>query len=309
MSVNSGKDPDDLWGEEKEDSVWDLPEDSYKQTESKAINFHFNPKIMGIFIGAIALLIVIANVVPKLFDNKNNKVSQVANSASSTPSASPSNENSGSTNVDLYTQPKSLQSFIDNGLASVVTIFCDPYSGSGWAIDLSDDASSSVDDKYPTEIITNNHVIEGCETSGVYFKMSDSEATYPAYVYSYDRSNDLAILITSKYLPPLPTVTSENKPRVGNWVMAIGSPGAGNTTLEGSVTTGHITNFKDGFVITDTTINPGNSGGPLLNSAGQVIAVVTKKIVDAKINNIGFAQDVARLCDMLNNCTKKQILK
>jgi serine protease Do len=70
-----------------------------------------------------------------------------------------------------------------------------------------------------------------------------------------------------------------------------------------------VTNLKDGFIITDTTINPGNSGGPLLNSAGQVIGVVTAKIQSERVDRIGIVQDVKLLCEQLDGCTKKQILK
>jgi serine protease Do len=91
--------------------------------------------------------------------------------------------------------------------------------------------------------------------------------------------------------------------------MAVGSPGAGDTTLDGSITTGAVTNLKEGVVITDTTINPGNSGGPLLNAAGQVIAVVSAKIVDERVDSIGIARDVSLICEQLNGCTDKQLLK
>ena len=75
------------------------------------------------------------------------------------------------------------------------------------------------------------------------------------------------------------------------------------------MTTGAITNLKDGYIITDTTINPGNCGGPLLNSAGQVIGIVTAKIIQDRVDGIGLVQDVARICDQLDGCTTKTILK
>jgi serine protease Do len=202
-----------------------------------------------------------------------------------------------------------LQSFIDNSLASAVTIFCGNGSGSGWAIDLSDDPSTNRDDLYTTEIVTNNHVIEGCESSGVTISLMGDKVTYEAYVYTYDPGNDLAILITDKFIPPFVTLQPGYEPKVGQWVLAVGSPGAGGTTLDGSITTGAVTNLRDGIIITDTTINPGNSGGPLLNSAGQVVGVVTAKVIQDRVEGIGIVQDVKRICDQLDGCTKKQILK
>ena len=92
-------------------------------------------------------------------------------------------------------------------------------------------------------------------------------------------------------------------------MFAVGSPCAGSTTLDGSITIGSVTNLRDGFIITDTTINPGNSGGPLLNAAGQVVGVVTAKVNTAGVDGIGIVQDVKRICDQLDGCTKKQILK
>ncbi len=190
-----------------------------------------------------------------------------------------------------------------------MTVFCGNSGGSGWTVDLSDDPSSSKDDAYPTEIVTNHHVISDCENGFAEIKPIGSQETYRAIVYSFDRADDLAILITDKYLPPLPTVTPENEPKVGHWVMAVGSPGKDNLNLEGSVTNGNISNFRENAIVTDTTLNPGNSGGPLVNSAGQVVAVVSWKIFDVAFENVSFAQRVGLLCEQLSGCTKKQILK
>lgn len=196
-----------------------------------------------------------------------------------------------------------------NILASSVTVFCGDGGGSGWAIDLSDDFSSSKDDSYPTEIITNHHVIADCLNDVVEIKPIGSQQTYQAIVYSSDRNEDLAILITDKYLPPLPTVTPANEPKVGHWVMAVGSPGKEEINLEGSVTNGNISNFRENAIVTDTTLNPGNSGGPLVNSAGQVIAVVSWKIFDVAFDNVSFAQRIGLICEQLKGCTKKSILQ
>lgn len=292
---------DDLWGDNEKKISWDdnSSNDFLGERKSLNLNFKFNPKIAGIVAGALALLLIGGSVLKGIGGSD----------SSNTPAAVPSASKSASPIVDLYTQPKMLQSFIDNALASAVTIYCGNYSGSGWAIDLSDDAGTGRDDAYPTEIITNNHVIEGCETSGVTIVPMGSKSQFDAEVFSYDRANDLAILMTDKYLPPLATIQPGNEVHVGQWVMAVGSPGAGSTTLDGSVTTGTVTNMKEGVVITDTTINPGNSGGPLLNAAGQVIAVVSAKVVSENVDSIGLARDVALICEQLNGCTQKQLLK
>ena len=291
----------DEWDEPSNE--WDDSNQPEKNNSGKKLNLKFklNSKSISIFAGLIVFIIVLAISSSVFLKNDSPKVKP-------SPTAS-SSSMSNTIAVDLYSQPKLLQLFIDNALASSVTIFCGNYSGSGWSIDLSDDYSSTKDDSYPTEILTNQHVIDGCETGGLTIIPMGTNEKYDAYVYSYDRSNDLAILMTSKYLTPLATVQPDNEAKVGQWVMAIGSPGAGNTTLDGSVTTGTITNLKDDYVITDTTINPGNSGGPLLNAAGQVVAVVSAKVVDTGVENIGIARNVSLVCRQLNGCSTKRLLK
>lgn len=299
MDRNLFDDDNTSWSTEEKKDIWGT--DDFEQESPKSLNLKFkvNPKIAGIVGAAVVGVVILASVLPSIGGGGDAKPTPTP-SASTTTSA---------VMVDLYSQPKMLQSFIDNALASAVTIYCGNYSGSGWAIDLTDDLSTSKDDNYTTEIVTNHHVIEGCESSGVTFVPMGTQDEYDASVYAYDQGNDLAILITDKYLPPLATVQPGNEAKVGQWVMAVGSPGAGDTTLDGSITTGAVTNLKEGVVITDTTINPGNSGGPLLNAAGQVIAVVSAKIVDEKIDSIGIARDVSLICDLLNGCTDKQLLK
>ena len=294
-------DDNDAWSNEPKRDLWGSEE--VEEQGSKALNFKFkvNPKMLGLLGAAVITIATLASILPDVIGGDNP-------SPSPTPSASKSSTPTAEV-VDLYSQPKMLQSFIDNALASAVTIYCGNYSGSGWAIDLSDDLSSAKDDRYSTEIVTNNHVIEGCESSGVIIIPMGTIEEYDASVYSYDRGNDLAILITDHYLPPLATVQPGNEAKVGQWVMAVGSPGAGDTTLDGSITTGAVTNLKEGVVITDTTINPGNSGGPLLNAAGQVIAVVSAKIVDDAVDSIGIARNVSLICEQLKGCTDKQLLK
>lgn len=303
MARNVFDDDENYWSEPKAKSMWDDSEDENLESESRSLKFNLrlNPKIAAISVISILGVFALASIVPGLFGGDEKP--------KPTPSASTSTAPAEPISVDLYAQPKMLQSFIDNSLASAVTIFCGNGSGSGWAIDLTDDSSTNRDDLYTTEIVTNNHVIEGCESSGVTINLMGDRTSYDAYVYSYDAENDLAVLITDKFIPPFATLQSGYEPKVGQWVLAVGSPGAGGTTLDGSITTGAVTNLRDGFIITDTTINPGNSGGPLLNSAGQVVGVVTAKVIQDRVEGIGIVQDVRKICVQLATCTKKQILK
>jgi serine protease Do len=293
-------DDNDSWSNEPKRDLWGAEEVEEHGSRALSLKFKVNPKTLGILGAAVIGIAILASVLPGVIGGDN---------PSPTPTPTASRSSTPTIVVDLYSQPKMLQSFIDNALASAVTIYCGNYSGSGWAIGLSDDLSSSKDDLYSTEIVTNNHVIEGCESTGVTIVPMGTTDEYDAVVYSYDRGNDLAILITDHYLPPLATVQPGNEAKVGQWVMAVGSPGAGDTTLDGSITTGAVTNLKEDVVITDTTINPGNSGGPLINAAGQVIAVVTAKVVDTAVDSIGIARNVSLICEQLKGCTDKQLLK
>jgi serine protease Do len=301
---------DDEWGSPKENKLWESNDDDAFATEPKKslnLKLKLNPKIAGISAAGVVGVVILASILPGLIGGGGDKTPVPIVSKSAVPTAA---------SVDLYTQPKLLQSFIDNALASAVTVRCYDtnenykYTGSGWSIDLSDDISSSKDDGYPTEIVTNAHVIEDCDPAKITIIPMGTKDTYKAFVYAYDKSNhDFAILVTDHAIPAFATVQPGNETHVGQWVMAVGSPSPGSQTFDGSVTTGTITNIRDAEIITDTTINPGNSGGPLINSAGQVVGVVTWKVNADGFDGIGIAQDVGQLCDLLKGCTAKAILK
>lgn len=305
MARNIFDEDENYWNEPEAKSMWgDEDEGISEESKSLKFNLRFNPKIVAISVAGIVGIALLASILPGLLSG--------SSEAKPEPTAVKTSAPAIPEDLDLYSKPKMLQSFIDNSLASSVSVNCGNGSGSGWAVDLTDDSSTNRDDLFGTEIVTNHHVIEGCETSGVTISLMGEEASYDAYVYTYDATNDLAILITDKYIPAFATLQPGYEPRVGQWVMAVGSPGAEfvfGSTLKGSITTGTVTNFKNGYIITDTTINPGNSGGPLINSAGQVIGVVTAKIQSERVDRIGVVQDVKRICDQLDGCTKKQILK
>jgi putative serine protease PepD len=310
MTNKKSYDSSDFWDEPDVPSLWESDDTAESSTEPRALNlnFKFNPKSLATKVGATVGAVLIAAIVVT-FVSSTMEDDEVTVSA---PEVVESTSTPVPTNVDLYSQPPLLQSIIDNSLASAVTIECafssQRYStGSGWVIDLTDDPSTSEDDQYTTEIVTNHHVIEGCEDSSVTIKPMGTGDSFNGYVYSYDIDRDLAVVITDRYLPPFSVVTDANEAKIGHWVMAVGSPAVGGGVLEGSITRGSITNFDGDSVITDTTINPGNSGGPLVNAAGQVIAVVAAKFRDTE--SMGIAVKIEYLCEQLANCTSKQIIK
>jgi serine protease Do len=121
-------------------------------------------------------------------------------------------------------------------------------------------------------ILTNAHVVEGATT--IYVTLTDKRE-FKAKLLGLDKRTDVAVLkIEAQDLPKLPLGDS-SKVRVGEWVLAIGSPfGLENTVTAGIVSAkSRDTGDYLPFIQTDVAVNPGNSGGPLLNTSGQVIGI------------------------------------
>ncbi|MBI1943619.1 MAG: DegQ family serine endoprotease [Betaproteobacteria bacterium] len=124
-------------------------------------------------------------------------------------------------------------------------------------------------------ILTNAHVIEGADEINV--KLTDKRE-YKAKVIGADKRTDVALI---KIEPggSLPSVKfgDPGRLRVGEWVVAIGSPfGFENTVTAGIVSAKGRSLPQENFVPfiqTDVAINPGNSGGPLFNMRGEVVGV------------------------------------
>jgi len=121
-------------------------------------------------------------------------------------------------------------------------------------------------------IMTNAHVVDGAEE--VIVTLTDKREL-KARIVGADRRTDVAVLkVDATGLPPV-KIGDINRLRVGEWVMAIGSPyGLDNTVTAGIVSakqrdTGDFLSF----IQTDVAINPGNSGGPLLNLRGEVVGI------------------------------------
>jgi len=121
-------------------------------------------------------------------------------------------------------------------------------------------------------ILTNAHVVEGAST--IYVTLTDKRE-FKAKLLGMDKRTDVAVVkIDARDLPRLPLGDS-SRVRVGEWVLAIGSPfGLENTVTAGIVSAkSRDTGDYLPFIQTDVAVNPGNSGGPLLNTAGQVIGI------------------------------------
>ncbi|RLK50309.1 serine protease Do [Alkalispirillum mobile] len=127
------------------------------------------------------------------------------------------------------------------------------------------------DDGY---VLTNHHVIDGADEVTV--RLSD-RSEYIAEVVGSDERSDVAVLkIDAEDLPTV-RIGETGDLKVGEWVLAIGSPFG----FEHSVTAGIVSakgrNLPSGnyvpYIQTDVAINPGNSGGPLFNLDGEVVGI------------------------------------
>lgn len=123
-------------------------------------------------------------------------------------------------------------------------------------------------------VLTNAHVVDNA--GEVIVKLTDKRE-FKAKVIGTDKSTDVAVLrIDAKNLPVV-SIGSSQQARVGEWVLAIGSPfGFENTVTSGIISAKSRTLPQEGYVPflqTDVAINPGNSGGPLFNMKGEVIGI------------------------------------
>jgi serine protease Do len=138
-------------------------------------------------------------------------------------------------------------------------------------------------------ILTNNHVVEDADQIKV--KLAGGKE-FSGKIVGRDPKTDLALIkITGDSdLQPL-TLGNSDDLKVGNWVVAVGSPfGLEQTVTAGIVSAkGRVIGSGpyDNFIQTDASINPGNSGGPLINLQGEVVGINTAIIASGQ--GIGFA--------------------
>lgn len=121
-------------------------------------------------------------------------------------------------------------------------------------------------------IMTNAHVVEGADE--VLVTLTDKRE-FKAKILGSDKRSDVALVkIEASGLPAI-KVGDVSRLRVGEWVMAIGSPfGLENTVTAGIVSAKQRdTGDYLPFIQTDVAINPGNSGGPLINMRGEVVGI------------------------------------
>jgi serine protease Do len=137
-------------------------------------------------------------------------------------------------------------------------------------------------------VLTNAHVVE--RATEIEAVTADGKK-HKAKVVGVDRRTDLAVLRLQGGGPyPAATLGDSDKLKVGDWVLAIGSPFG----LQQTVTAGIISakgrsigqGLFDDFLQTDAAINPGNSGGPLVNMSGEVVGI-NSAILSRSGGNVG----------------------
>jgi len=123
-------------------------------------------------------------------------------------------------------------------------------------------------------ILTNAHVINGADEVRV--KLTDRRE-FVARILGADKRTDVAVLkIDAVNLPVVKTAPAQST-RVGEWVLAIGSPYGFENTVTAGVISATRRTLPGGeavpFIQTDVAVNPGNSGGPLIDMHGEVVGI------------------------------------
>ena len=201
--------------------------------------------------------------------------------------------------------PRSFAAIAARVLPAVVSI---NVRGSGGS-----DTGSGVVLRSDGYVLTNNHVVANAANGGSVSVVFSDGSTATARIVGTDQEDDLAVIKVAKTGLPAATLGSSSAVRVGDAVLAVGSP----LGLTGTVTAGIVSALNrpvdttqdqqqlDPFggsqqattttvisaIQTDAAINPGNSGGPLLNASGQVIginsAIASTGSVGGQAGNIG----------------------
>jgi S1-C subfamily serine protease len=132
-------------------------------------------------------------------------------------------------------------------------------------------------------VLTNNHVVTKARAEQITVNLADGRVFRPAQVWT-DPESDVAVLrLDGVENLPIALLGDSDQGRVGQWVLAVGSPFGLNQTVthgiisareRGQVSLGSTIRIKD-FLQTDAAINPGSSGGPLVNLDGEVIGINT----------------------------------
>jgi serine protease Do len=123
-------------------------------------------------------------------------------------------------------------------------------------------------------ILTNAHVVDGADEITV--RLTDKRE-FKAHLIGTDRRTDVAVIKIEATGLPTVRIGDTSRLRVGEWVLAIGSPYGFDSTVTAGIVSAKGRSLPQEnyvpFIQTDVAINPGNSGGPLFNMRGEVVGV------------------------------------
>ena len=173
----------------------------------------------------------------------------------------------------IKAQNQDFSSVIEDAIPSVISVRTNVGSGSGFIIQSNGYA------------VTNYHVIEDATAGNA---VTSDGKSHTIRIVGFNKNADIAVLELSGEGFPKLRFGSSNNLDIGERVIAVGSPGGLDFTVtQGIVSAQRTENNGNELVQIDVPINPGNSGGPLINSAGKVVGVNTKKI--SGFEGVGFA--------------------
>jgi len=268
---------------------WNMPQaqapeqqhyDYYEEAQQRKAKKSHRQKAVAKTIGLVALTAAVSVGSTFGYLQYSGVLNQASNSSGSGATTSkvvyqPTYSENSLTNAQIYA---------DN-VASVVAITCQTPTGSG--------VGTGIIYKEDGYIITNDHVVGDALSITVKTYSGDE---YQAKVVGSDEKSDIAVIkIDAKNLKAA-TFGDSDEIVVGEPTVVIGNPLGlefANTMTQGAISSTSREIEMGSYIMkviqTDASINPGNSGGPMFNSRGQVIGVVSSKIVTSEAVGIGFA--------------------
>jgi putative serine protease PepD len=143
---------------------------------------------------------------------------------------------------------------------AVFTIYTNQAQGTAFAVFPTDDGG--------TWLATNSHVVENAIRADRSVRLVQGDRSWRGQVATWADRPDVALI---RVAGDLPTLSLAASPKVGDQVLAYGSP----VGLPDTVTKGIVSAVRGDYLQTDAQINHGNSGGPLLNVRGEVVGITT----------------------------------
>ncbi len=144
-------------------------------------------------------------------------------------------------------------------------------------------------------IVTNVHVIEGCNSAYILKNGESKKYSVSGYV-AIDKDNDLVILKVSGLYGTKLSFGSDTPPEIGEKIYAVGNPKGLNGTFSEGIVSG-VRNMQTNQVLQITApISPGSSGGPVINSSGLVIGIAFASYTSGQ--NLNFAIPIKYLTNL-----------